>query len=124
MRKLTIGTQRYTKVTVADEPSHGGACHAYAIGEAGENKRESAFGYIHFQKGPIKEHGVNGCHHEDLIAIVIDRLQHFQKGEFRCRENAIAITKLEEALHWLDHRTTDRINQSVEGTSEHRKKVP
>ncbi|MCK5607171.1 hypothetical protein KAR91_35130 [Candidatus Pacearchaeota archaeon] len=64
----------------------------------------------------MKEHGVNGCHHEDLIAIVIDRLKSFQQGVFICRENALAITKLEEAVHWLRHRTNDRINRGVEGT--------
>ena len=65
----------------------------------------------------IKENGVNGCHNEDLIAVVIDRLQGFQAGEFSCRENAIAITKLEEALLWLNKRTQDRIRRGVEGTN-------
>ena len=32
---------------------------------------------ICFQNGPIKENGVNGCQNEDLIAVVIDRLQQF-----------------------------------------------
>jgi hypothetical protein len=47
----------------------------------------------------------------------IDRLQSFQSGDFACRENALALTKLEEALHWLDHRTKDRQRRGVEGTS-------
>jgi len=54
---------------------------------------------------------------EDLIAIVIDRLQCFQEGAYKCRENAIAITKLEEALLWLRKRTMDREKRNVEGTS-------
>jgi hypothetical protein len=70
---------------------------------------------IGFQNGPIKEFGVNGCQNEDLIAIVIDRLRCFQKGQFSCRENAIALTKLEEALLWLDKRTADRKARNVEG---------
>lgn len=69
---------------------------------------------IPFQNGPIKENGVNGCQNEDLISIVIDRLNDLQK-KFSCRENAIAITKLEEALMWLDKRTADRIARGVEG---------
>lgn len=72
---------------------------------------------INFQNGVIKENGVNGCQNEDLIAIVIDRLQSFQKGKFNCRENALAITKLEEALMWLNKRTNDRIARGVEGTN-------
>lgn len=72
---------------------------------------------ISFQNGPIKENGVNGCQNEDLIAIIIDRLEGFQNTEFKCRENAIAITKLEEALMWLEKRTANRIARGVEGTN-------
>ncbi len=41
-----------------------------------------------------------------------------QAGEFSCRENALVITKLEEARHWLDHRTQVREAQGVEGTDQ------
>ncbi len=71
---------------------------------------------INFQNGVIKESGINGCQNEDLITIVIDRLKGFQNSDFKCRENAIAITKLEEALMWLNKRTNDRIERGVEGT--------
>lgn len=71
---------------------------------------------IHFQKNPIKECGVNGVNNEDLIAMVICRLEHFQQSEFRCRENAVAITKLEESLLWLRKRTMGREKRGVEGT--------
>jgi predicted deacetylase len=54
---------------------------------------------------------------EDLIGCVLARLQAFQKGEFACRENALAITKLEEALLWLRARTNGREQRGVEGTS-------
>ena len=72
---------------------------------------------IHYQEGPIKECGVNGVCTEDLIAMVITRLEHFQKSEFACRENALAITKLEEALLWLRKRTMGRERRGVEGTN-------
>ena len=120
MRALTIGSQRFTTVRVLDEPSYGGACHTYHIGrpDLEEDFPSDEFGYVRFQKGPVKEAGINGCHQEDLIAIVIDRLQHFQKGDFKCRENALALTKLEEAMHWLNHRTRDREKREVEGTNQ------
>ena len=73
---------------------------------------------IHFQEGPIKECGVNGCCNEDLIVMCIRRLEGFQSSEFKCRENAMAITKLEEALLWLRKRTMGRENRGVEGTHE------
>lgn len=116
MRDVEVGTQKHTKVVVVDEPSHGGACHEYEIRFVKGGGR--VFQQISFQKGPIKEHGVNGVHNEDLLAVVVDRLQCFQSGEYRCRENALALTKLEEALHWLRHRTQGRERRGVEGTHE------
>ncbi|MCK5504563.1 MAG: hypothetical protein KAJ10_05345 [Thermodesulfovibrionia bacterium] len=91
------------------------ACHEYSVRKVEGVAEEYA--KVYFQDGSIKENSVNGCHQEDLLAIVIDRLRGFQSGEFRCRENAIALTKIEEALHWLNHRTSDRIERGVEGTS-------
>lgn len=116
MRRLVdIGTRKYTMIYATDEKGAGGANHEYDIRLAPQYLRDAVFGRISFQKGPIKENGVNGCHNEDLIAIVIDRLQGFQSGEFACRENALAITRLEEALLWLNKRTSDRIKRGVEG---------
>jgi hypothetical protein len=77
---------------------------------------ERQLAVIHFQEGPIKECGVNGVCNEDLIAMVICRLEYFQKSEYSCRENALAITKLEEALLWLRKRTMGRENRGIEGT--------
>ncbi len=71
---------------------------------------------IHFQEGPIIECGVNGVCNEDLINMVIERLECFQKSEFNCRENALAIQHLEEALLWLRKRTMGREQRGVEGT--------
>lgn len=117
MRELDIGSKKYTVVKMVDEPGQGGACHEYRIDRADEpSGPEPEFGYVKFQNGPIKETGVNGCQQEDLIAICIDRLRSFQAGDFNCRENALALTKLQEALHWLKHRTQDRIKRGVEGT--------
>ena len=113
MRQLTIGTDKYTKVFAVDEPAFN-ANHVYLVVMADDLDRPLAT--VSFQKGPIKECGVNGCCNEDLIAMVIDRLESFQKSEFSCSENALAITKLEEALHWLRHRTNKRERAGIEGT--------
>jgi hypothetical protein len=66
------------------------------------------------QRGAIKEHGVNGCQVDDLLMFTLGTLQTFNK-KFPCRENSIAITKIEEALHWLDARKRDREARNVEG---------
>ena len=100
-RELNIGSKKHTRVVCLDEPGQGGACHKYEVQPVYTQTPEYNYTKVYFQNGAVKEHGVNGCHNEDLIAIVIDRLQHFQNGDYKCRENAIAITKLEEALLWL-----------------------
>lgn len=58
----------------------------------------------------------NGAFVEGVIAAALDRLEYYQASKFECRENALAITKLEEALHWCGHRTAKREAQKVEGT--------
>jgi hypothetical protein len=58
----------------------------------------------------------NGAFVEGVIAAAVDRLEYYQGTRFNCRENALAITKLQEALHWCGHRTADREARGVEGT--------
>ncbi len=70
---------------------------------------------LKFQDGPPAE-SINGITNEALLAIVLDRLEGFQTGPYKCRENALAITKIEEAMHWLSHRTRLREQRGVEGT--------
>ena len=119
MRTVDVGTKKYSRVVCLDKPGAGGACHEYEILSVEEEPKDVAalYGTVHFQNGPVKEAGLNGCHQEDLLVIVIDRLQHFQAGGFACRENALALTKIEEALHWLRHRTNNRDKRGIEGTS-------
>lgn len=120
MRKVEIGTSNYTEVFSEDAKTFN-SYHQYEVrqipSEGATISEKEIYAKIKFQEGPIKEYGINGCHNEDLIAIVIDRLQNFQESSFACRENAIAITKLEEALLWLGKRTQDRRNKGIEGTS-------
>lgn len=111
------------EVNVTDQPGSGGANHRYEVtgfdastnpshrDPEGRDKK-----VVLFQNGPVNEVGVNGLTHEVLIAICIDRLRSFQNGPYSCRENALALTKLEEALHWLEHRTKVRVLRGVEGT--------
>lgn len=56
----------------------------------------------------------NGTTLEELLRVGIKRLKELN-DRFSCRENSIAITKIEEALMWLNKRTEDRIGRGVEG---------
>lgn len=109
------------KISVLDEPGAGGANHHYMITLPGWERAPDGSGAkgvwdIQFQNGPIAEAGVNGITQEALIAVCIDRLRSFQAGPYACRENALALTKLEEAQHWLLSRTRARMAHNVEGT--------
>ena len=101
------------EIKVVDEPGQGGAHHAYDI-EGGM----AVPTHIRFQNGPINAdgNGVNGVTHEALLEIVADRLRSFQKGPYSCKANACALTHIEEAQHWLQQRTLERMRRGVEGT--------
>lgn len=102
-------------ITVVDDPGCGGANHAYDI-EGGE----AVPTHLRFQNGPIGAdgNGVNGITHEALLAIVADRLRGFQSGQYSCKANACALTHIEEAQHWMQQRTLERMRRGVEGTHE------
>lgn len=73
---------------------------------------------IRWQNGIIdSSDGQNGAFIEDVLEAARQRLQFFNSHpQFRCRENSLAITKIEEALQWLDWRTRQRLAQGVENT--------
>ncbi len=77
---------------------------------------------IMWQDGPLgrdeNRADPNGAFVETVIDAARQRIEYYQQSQFKCRENALAITKLEEALHWLDSRTQRREFQEVEGTHE------
>jgi|ERR1043166_8774371 hypothetical protein len=136
MRQITThevgGLNEKIQLYAIDERGSGNANHEYHIDvfQLGSSAREGQNGDIEtfrsakhvgrwsidFQKGPLKEAGANGISNEVLLAILIDRMQGFQSGPFASRENALALTKLEEAMMWLQKRTRDRLARGVEGT--------
>lgn len=110
------------KVKTADTRAEDNAHHAYEITvdgypgtDADPNKRIIHRVVLHFQNGGLKEAGPNGITDQALIAIVLDRLRSFNDGPYRCRENSVMITKLEEALMWGEKRANDRARRNVEG---------
>lgn len=68
------------------------------------------------QNGPVKEVGVTGCQVDTVIETAKIILEGLNK-QFPCRENSLAVTKLDEALHWLAARKVNREKRGVEGTS-------
>ena len=75
---------------------------------------------IQFYRMALDGSKTDGVTNEEVMRVLIHRLtflnEKWQNGKFRCRENSIAITKLEEALMWLEKRTADRVERKVEAT--------
>jgi hypothetical protein len=75
---------------------------------------------ISWQNGPLQVDGErrepSGAFVEDVLQAAIGRLEFYQSSKFKCRENALAITHAQEALHWMQHRTASREKRGVEGT--------
>lgn len=92
--------------------------HLYELENFEEGDIKQALQFI--QKVPVFEGSSdlktisNGTTNEEVLKVLINRLQYLN-GKFPCRENSIVITKLEEALMWLEKRTRDRVARGVEG---------
>ena len=124
MEKLSTIQKRenLNEVYRTGERGPGGAWHDYLITTAGHLpcKEDSMTVLpIIFQKGARKDPAARtGVLDTDLLEIVRDRLKAFQAGEFATRENACALTHIEEALMWMNKRVEDRIERQVLGTME------
>lgn len=66
------------------------------------------------QSDPISEVGVNGVQALDMLKYTKCLFESLN-DVFHCRENALTITKIEEAIHWQEARTRDRQIRNVEG---------
>jgi hypothetical protein len=122
MRELSTIQKRekLNKVFASDEPGCGGACHEYIVYFTDGCIEPVVEGVrIGFQHGARNEEGnTHGVLDTDLLEIVRDRLKGFQSGEYSCRENACALTHIEEALMWMNRRVEDRIERRVLGTNQ------
>lgn len=109
--------EKLNDVYAVDGKGNGGANHKYLISiDRGLNQPKEVI--IEFQNGARKEEGSqHGVIDTDLLEIVRHRLKCFQAGPFSSRENACALTHIEEALMWMNRRVEDRIERDVLGTN-------
>lgn len=120
MEKLSTIQKRekLNVISAIGEKGNGNAYHIYSIGKVSTPDEEmvEVLATLKFQNGGRNiegsEHGVTG---EDLLEICRHRLQCFQTSEYACRENAVALTHIEEALMWLNRRVEDRLERNVLG---------
>lgn len=94
------------------------AGHRYEVAnfDNPETFQEIAF----VSKSPVEEGSkemklnFDGTTNEELLAVIIDRTSYLQTL-FPCKENACAITKMQEAKMWFEERTRNRLARNVEG---------
>ncbi len=98
-------------VCTDDEKGSGGAHHRYMLSHG------DGATVLRFQNGALSETLPNGVTDMQLLAVLIHRLQCFQEGPFRSRENACALTHLQEAMMWQHQRTMNRMRKGIEGRS-------
>jgi hypothetical protein len=95
-------------------------CHTYELDNFDPQPGDAPQQIIHFYRMALSGEKTAGVTNEEVIKALIHRLgflnEKWMDGLFRCRENSMAITKLEEALMWLNRRTENRINRGIEGT--------
>lgn len=117
MDKINFRIQRngnLNDILVEDVAGPGNGRHNYVIRRADTGEKLTD---IQFQNGARKEeNAVAGILDSDLLEIVRHRLQCFQQGEYKTRENACALTHIEEALMWMSKRADDRAERGVLGT--------
>jgi len=121
----TLGDPSNARIRIEADPwdPKNGASHEYAI-HLTDDTEPYPFTTVRFQRGPILDpESCKGITNEALLAIVIDRLRGFQQGAHACRENGFALTKLEEAMHWLRERTLSRVAAGIEGRNENEPRI-
>lgn len=133
MEKLEMRIQKQDNLNdvfiIDEEPGNGGAYHNYLIVKQGSATQDKEAGtvlldpndillQVSFQNGARKEaNSTHGVLEGDLLEIVRNRLQCFQKGPFATEDNANALRHIEEALMWLNKRQADRKERGVLGTN-------
>lgn len=122
MEKLSTIQKRNNLNTVykTGDVGPGGTHYEYVVSFVDgipENDEEGV--RIQFQCGPRRDSTApKGVSSMDLLEIVRDQLRTFQAGPLACRENACALTHIEEALMWLNRKEEDRTELSELNVSE------
>ena len=105
-------------IAVAPDPDYGGA-HRYqfinSLGfKDGQTQYEGSFQQIQFVQKNADGTMTPGLQSEQLLLVLIDRHRKLN-DKFPSREGSLAITKMEEVLHWLEARVRERISRGVMG---------
>lgn len=104
-------SNRYDGVEELIEYKRHGVSNSYTAGYNDKNYLE-----VNFQVGPTADHPKDGAFIEELLVVAVAKLEEYNK-HLPSRENSLAITKIEEAIMWLDYRKRERESRDVYGTN-------
>ena len=115
---LRVYPSDVSTVAVSHDDDYGGA-HLYHIRDSegrsnGESQYASSEQKLQFVKKDLDGTVVPGVQDEQLLLVMIDRLTKLN-NKFPSREGSLAITKLQEALQWLEARVKEREERGVLG---------
>jgi hypothetical protein len=122
MREITThhdGHGLNESITIeADEPGPGGASHEYRlIIDQPQGVEWFDVAHVRFQKGPRNVNGSTpGVTELAVLAILRDRLESFQAGEYACFENEEALNFINGAMTLMKDRADKRAARGVLGT--------
>lgn len=102
------------------QPLHEGATYALPTYKVIDGQMTDGEGmHLKFCKGDKSNSSIfrqEGVFTETLIQVSKQYLESVNKGEMATRETSMAITKLDEALMWIDKRRQDRELRGVAET--------
>lgn len=105
-------------ISVREDDTYGGAHYYEFVNCLGFNNGKTEYvetkQSIQFIKKEEDGSMTAGVQSEQLLICLIDRHKKLNE-KFASREGALAITKMEEALHWLEARVKERVNRGVMG---------
>lgn len=106
-----------TAIYAVDKPSpNNNSYHEFIINYEPDSVTSELLGKIKLQNGNFAEFGHNGIFTEHLLIIARDCLERFNTSKYACKENTLAINNINNALMWLNKRTTERVKRGVYGT--------
>ena len=105
-------------ISVKEDDIYGGA-HYYEFKNCkgfnnGTTEYTENYQTVQFIKKDDNGEITEGLQSEQLLIALIDRHKKLNT-RFPSREGALAITKMEEALHWLESRVKERLIREVMG---------
>lgn len=108
-------------IAVVPDDEYGGAHEYWFTNSMGFENGEAQYNFsaqsISFVKKETDGTTTPGLQSEQLLKALIDRHKKLN-AKYPSREGALAITKMEEALHWLRARVEERIERNVMGKLE------